>query len=74
MIHKNFSQAPVLHENDQDDRISIDKILCYGTEFILCKVYGPNGDNAHFFEDLGVNRQGKVLWFLEVTLTRSAPP
>lgn len=52
--YTSFSHSHISHENDLDIRVSIDKVLCGGTEFTLCNVYGLNGDNATFFKDLGI--------------------
>lgn len=46
LIHKNFSHSDILHENYQEGRVSIDKVLCDGTEITLYNVYGPTGDNT----------------------------
>lgn len=62
LLHKNFSHSHILHINEQDSSVSIDEILCGCTEFTLCN--GPNGDNAKFFDNLGVQIQQKGSGFV----------
>lgn len=49
LLHKNFS-----HTSDDGGRESIVTISQGGRVTALCNMYGPNGDNAPFFQNLGV--------------------
>lgn len=57
LVHRHFSHSFMSHRNDQEGRESFLKISHGGTEFTLCNVYGPDGDNSGVFQNLGVRLQ-----------------
>lgn len=57
LIHKNFPHTLISHDNDSDGRESHTVLSCGGEEIHLYNVYGPNGDNRTFFENLGIKLQ-----------------
>lgn len=57
LLYFNFSHSLVSHVHYGEGRESIVTISQGGREIALCNVYGPNGDNTLFFQELGVKIQ-----------------
>lgn len=54
LINKNFAHSLLSHTHDSEGRESIVKLMHEGTELVLCNIYGPNGENRVFYDNLGV--------------------
>lgn len=58
LINKSFSHSVISHTSDAEGRESILVISREGKTTALCNIYGPNGDNSSFYQNLGVTVRG----------------
>lgn len=61
LLNKNFSHTLISHAHDDEGRESVLLISREGRTTALCNIYGPNGDNATFYQNLGVKIRSLVV-------------